>query len=305
MKKKGILLLLCLKVMAGYAQQQWPLYPDSIPNATGVADEERRRADPVVDTLVDHVSRPTLTIYRPPAGKANGAAVIICPGGGYHVLCIKMEGEKVAKAFAQMGVTAFVLKYRLPNRHTMREPSIGPLQDAQQAIKTVRQQAAQWQIDPHRIGLMGFSAGGHVAATAGTHFDQALINNPDGISLRPDFLLLVYPVISCTDSVGHIGCRNNLLGATPTAAQIKWFSNELQVTNKTPPAWLVHAGDDTVVLVRNSLLFYEALQRNKVAAAIHLYEKGEHGFLGKPPFEEWFGRCAYWMQEGGWLGAVK
>lgn len=287
--------------MTGYTQQQLPLYPDSIPNATGAPDEEERRPDAVVDTLLVKVSRPTLTVYLPPEGKANGTAVIICPGGGYHLLCIKMEGEKIARAFNKIGVTAFVLKYRLPDHRTMNNPSIGPLQDAQQAILRVRSEAAQWHVDPQRIGIMGFSAGGHLASMAGTHFTHSYVRNPAGISLRPDFMLLVYPVISFSDSIGHIGSRTNLLGATPTAGEIRLFSNELQVTANTPPTFLVHAGDDTVVPVSNSLAFYNALRNYKVPAAIHVYEKGEHGFLGKPPFEEWFGRCVYWMGERGWL----
>ncbi|MEC5147969.1 alpha/beta hydrolase [Chitinophaga sp. 212800010-3] len=301
MKKKCLTLLICLTAMASYAQQQFPLYPDSIPNATGAPDEEQRRPDKVVDTVVSKVSRPTLTVYQPPAGKANGTAVIICPGGGYHVLCIKMEGEKIAKAFNKMGVTAFVLKYRMPDPHTMRDPSIGPLQDAQQAILTVRSQAARWHVNPARIGIMGFSAGGHLASTAGTHFSHAYINNPAGISLRPDFMVLVYPVVSFSDSIGHIGSRNNLLGATPSPDQVRLFSNELQVTAATPTTFLVHATDDTVVPVENSLQFYGALHRNKIPAAIHIYERGEHGFLGNPPFDEWFGRCLYWMKDKGWL----
>ncbi len=299
--KQLFVLLVCLKTATAAAQQQWPLYTDSIPNSIAVADAEERRPDATVDTLVLKVSRPTLTVYPPAAGKANGTAVIICPGGGYHLLCIKMEGEKVARAFAQQGVTAFVLKYRLPDQHTMRTPSIGPLQDAQQAILTVRQQAARWHIDPHRVGIMGFSAGGHLAATAGTHFSQGCIPNPAHVSLRPDFMLLVYPVISFSDSIGHQGSRTNLLGASPKKADVIAFSNEWQVSNATPPALLLHAADDKVVSVSNSIQFYEALRRHHVAAALHIYEKGDHGFLQEPPFADWFGRCLQWMRGNNWI----
>ncbi|MEO8719980.1 MAG: alpha/beta hydrolase [Ginsengibacter sp.] len=254
-----------------------------------------------VDTIVNNVSVPTLTVFLPSRQLSNGTAVIICPGGGYHTLLIKREGSKVAKAFNKAGITAFVLKYRLPSDRTMVDKSIGSIQDAQQAIKLVRERALEWNINPDRIGIMGFSAGGHLAAMAGTHFDYNFIKNNKATSLRPDFMLLIYPVISFTDSIGHIGSRENLLGTSPTESQIKYFSNELQVTQKTPPAFLTHATGDIVVSSKNSLYFYQALHKTGVPAELHLYEKGEHGFLTAPPFEEWFGRCIYWMKANGWI----
>ncbi|QMW06860.1 alpha/beta hydrolase [Spirosoma foliorum] len=275
------------------AQQEIPLYSGPVPNAKDVPDGEIRRAD----FIVSKVSRPTLSIFLPPKGKANGTAVIICPGGGYGVLVIKREGYDVAEAFAKQGVTAFVLKYRLPSDETMLNKSIGPLQDAQQAIKTVRQRAAEWQVDPQKIGIMGFSAGGHLAATAGTHYGKSLIENPADISLRPNFMVLVYPVISLTERIGHAGTRTNLLGSTPSPEQIRLYSNEEHVDATTPPTFLTHAGDDTVVPVANSLVFYEALQRNGILTDMHLYAKGEHGYLKTPAFDEWFGRCLHWLRQ--------
>lgn len=287
-------------ILAGhfcFAQQEIPLYAGKIPNATGAVSEEYKEANDQVDSLTFRVSVPTLTVFLPPKDKSNGTAVIICPGGGYHVLLTKREGSDVARVFNKLGVTAFVLKYRLPSNKTMKDPSIGPLQDAQRAIQLVRQGATQWHIDPQKIGIMGFSAGGHLAATAGTHYDEALIDNTGAVSLRPDFMLLINPVISFTDSIGHTGSRQNLLGDGITDEQIRRFSNELQVNKTTPPAFLVHANTDVVVPVTNSLAFYSALQRNGVSAGLHIYAKGEHGFLTAPSFDEWFGRCLYWMQQ--------
>jgi acetyl esterase/lipase len=275
------------------AQQEIPLYPGPIPNAKETPDEEIKRADHVVSK----VSRPTLSVFLPPSGKANGAAVIICPGGGYGVLVMKREGYDVAEAFTKMGIAAFVLKYRLPSDKTMPDKSIGPLQDAQQAIKTIRQRATEWKIDPKKLGIMGFSAGGHLAATAGTHFSTSLIDNPANINLRPDFMILVYPVISLTEKMGHSGTRTNLLGTTPSPELISQYSNEAHVETSTPPTFLTHAGDDKVVPVANSLVFYEALQRLGIPADLHLYTKGGHGYLQTPAFDEWFGRCLHWLRQ--------
>lgn len=284
-----------------FAQQEIPLYTERIPNSAGAPNEEYKKANELVDSLTFNVSIPTLAVFLPSKDKANGTAVVICPGGGYHVLLTKREGTDVARAFNKLGVTAFVLKYRLPSGKTMKDRSIGPLQDAQRAIQLVRQKAAVWNIDPQKIGIMGFSAGGHLAATAGTHYRKALIENKKGVSLRPDFMLLINPVISFTDSIGHTGSRNNLLGNAPAKKQILSYSNELQVNKATPPAFLVHSSADSVVPVANSLSFYSALRHNGVAAGLHIYAKGEHGFLTTPSFDEWFGRCVHWMREMGLL----
>jgi acetyl esterase/lipase len=284
-----------------FAQQEIPLYDGKIPNSKDPVNDQGITFNKELDNVAYNVSVPTLQVFLPPADKANGSAVLICPGGGYHALVIGREGRDIAREFNKLGIAGFVLKYRLPDDKIMQERSIGPLQDAQKAIQIIRQRAGEWNIDPHKIGIMGFSAGGHLAATAATHFDNAIIDNKVGTSLRPDFMILIYPVISFTDSIGHIGSRENLLGKYPTEEQILFFSNEFQVRKSTPPAFIILAGDDSVVKPENSLAFYDALVKHSVPAEIHIYSTGEHGFLKQPPFEEWFGRCSYWMKSNGWF----
>lgn len=287
------------------AQEILPLYGhEGIPNSRPVADQEHAdtSADPFRLSL-SKVSRPTLTVYLPPAGKANGTAVIVCPGGGYTHLAMTHEGTEIAELLNGMGIAAFVLKYRLPSDETMVDKSIGPLQDAQRAIQLVRQQAALWGVDPVRVGIMGFSAGGHLASTAGTHFSRSYIPNKNNISLRPDFMVLLYPVISFSDSIGHRGSRDILIGLHPDPSAIREYSNELQVTAQTPPAFIVHAGDDRTVQVVNSLYFYEALQRSGVQAELHIYPKGGHGFGWHNPTtkDQWPDRLRNWLDTNGWL----
>ena len=272
-------------------QQVIPLYDGAIPNSIAAANREEQNQN----QGVREVSIPSLTLFLPEKG--NGAAVLICPGGGYTSLVMKREGYDVAEQFIKRGVTAFVLKYRLPSDRIMKDKTIGPLQDAQQALRTIREKAKEWRLDPDRVGIMGFSAGGHLASSVGTHFKSPLIDNPRLTNLRPDFMILVYPVISFQDHLFHPGSREKLLGATPSKQKVDWFSNELQVTPTTPPTFLVHAQDDVKVPVGNSLAFYEALLHEKVMAELHLYAKGGHGFHEQPSFEEWFGRCTQWMKE--------
>lgn len=297
--KNGLTLTLILVLLyqISNAQQIIPLYTEKIPNSKVSANEEQITANALVDTVTRKVSIPTLTIFLPLNSQFKGAAIIICPGGGYGGLLTKREGSDVARAFAKLGVTAFVLKYRLPDDAIMEDKSIGPLQDALQALKTVRQNAGKWNINPQKIGIMGFSAGGHLASSAGTHFDAQIIENHENIDLRPDFMVLVNPVISFSDEIGHTGSRNNLLGKSPLPEKINFFSNELHVNQFTPPTFLVHAADDTVVSPENSFRFYNALRKNKVNAELHIYSEGEHGFLKKPVFEEWFGRTVNWMKD--------
>jgi acetyl esterase/lipase len=279
-----------------HAQKEINLYAGPIPGAIQTTDSVI-----VKDGVFAKVSRPSLTLYLPDEAKANGAAVIICPGGGYSVLVLQKEGTDIALYFQSHGVAAFVLKYRLPNDAIMADKSIGPLQDAQQAIKLVKEHAKEWHLDSGRVGIMGFSAGGHLASTASTHFTKAVIENRGNTSLRPDFSLLVYPVISMTDSLGHRGSRDNLLGKSPTPAQIELYSNELQVTAQTPPAFLIHAADDKVVDVDNSIVYFEALRHNKIPAEMHIYPKGNHGFVLNIPIDDWMSLCMKWMESSGWL----
>ena len=283
------------------AQKVMPLYTDSIPNSRTTPDEETTSNNGVL--IISKVSRPTLTAYLPPKERSTGTAVIICPGGGYSVLAAAHEGSDVAKEFMKQGVAAFVLKYRIPDDATMVNKEIGPLQDAQEAIKTVREHAGEWNIDTKRVGIMGFSAGGHLASTEGTHYTKAVIANPNNTSLRPDFMILIYPVISFDDSIGHRGSRDNLIGKNPSEEKKKYYSNELQVTGDTPPAFLVHAGDDDVVNVENSIRFYEAMIQHHVPVELHLYQNGGHGFgMFVPKSKDlWMERCMNWMTVNGWL----
>jgi len=279
MKKILFLLSILQLTMLSYSQEVIPLYKDIIPNSKAVKNEEVSEIEPEYHILIiSKITQPTLTIFLPPKEKATGTAVVICPGGGYHIVAASHEGYDVAKKFNDMGIAAFVVKYRIPDDLSMVNKEIGPLQDAQRAIQIVRQRAKEWNIKPNHIGIMGFSAGGHLASTVGTHFKNPVIDNKNKINLRPDFMILVYPVISFTDSIGHIGSRDNLIGQHPSQEKIVAYSNELQVNSDTPPSFLIHAKDDDVVKVENSIYFYKALKKNKVSSDIYLYEKGGHGF---------------------------
>jgi len=248
------------------------------------------------------VSVPTLSIFIPKEKKPNQAAVIICPGGGYQHLAFDKEGVKVAEWFNSLGIAAFVLKYRLPTDLTMKNKNIGPLQDAQEAIRYVRQNASKWNIDPKKVGILGFSAGGHLAATASTHYDDKVYESTYKVSARPDFSLLIYPVISMENDITHKGSQTNLLGNNPSQELIDTFSNEKKVTAQTPPAFLIHTTDDTVVMPENSINYYLALKKNGVTAELHLYEKGGHGFgLGVNDTSKFWTRdCIEWLKVNGY-----
>jgi len=239
---------------------------------------------------------PTLTPYFPPKEKATGAAIIICPGGGYSHLA-DHEGAPVAEWLNTLGITAFVLKYRIGPRY--HHPA--PLQDAARAIRLVRARAKEWGLDPERIGILGFSAGGHLASTAGTHFDTAKPDSADPIervSSRPNLMVLVYPVITMREKT-HAGSKKQLLGDNPSPELVALLSNEEHVTKETPPTFIVHTFTDTAVPVENSLMFVEALRRAGVSFEFHLYERGAHGFgLGTkdPILATWPARCADWLR---------
>lgn len=301
--KKILLLITTEMLIATFAMTQTiiPLY-DKVPNSKPFPNkEESITTDGIL--RISRVSVPTLTMYPPASANAKHAAIIICPGGGYTRLAASHEGSDVAKVFNDWGITAFVLKYRLPDDSIMVDRSIGPLQDAQRAIQLVRQNAAKWNIDPARIGIMGFSAGGHLASTASTHFDKPVIDNPGHVSLRPDFSILLYPVVSFTDSLAHMGSRTNLVGRDPSDDKITEYSNELQVTAQTPPAFLVHAEDDKTVKVENSIRYYLSLVKNNVPGELHVYPKGGHGFgmNNKTTSDQWMERLKNWLMGNGWL----
>ena len=286
-----------------FAQQPIPLYPNGIPNAKPTPVGYVEKDDKGWST---DVSVPTLIPYFPKSGTANGTAIIIFPGGGYAGLSMIHEGSEVAEAFNQLGVTAFVVKYRLPADSIMIDKTIGPLQDAQQAILMVRKRAAEWKIDPAMVGIIGFSAGGHLASTLGTHYSKVLIDNKEHISARPDFMMLLYPVISF-GPMAHVGSKENLVGKHPDQALMDYFSNEKQVKQDTPPTFLVHAEDDTVVPVQNTLMFYDALLFNKVKGELHIFEAGGHGFgLNNPRSKDkWIDWAKNWLIENGFLETAK
>jgi acetyl esterase/lipase len=237
---------------------------------------------------------PDITFY--PSPHPNGAAAVICPGGGYGGLVIGAEGQGIAEWLNQHGVGGIVLKYRLPHGHAMV-----PLLDAQRAVRMARYHSKDWGIDPHRIGIIGFSAGGHLASTEGTHFDAGSPASDDPVermSCRPDFMILVYPVISMGEK-GHAGSRKNLLGTDPTPELIDQFSNEKHVTPETPPTFLAHAENDTVVPPENSRMFYEALQANKVSSKYLPLPTGGHGlnhYTG-PMWDEWQSQSIQWLAD--------
>lgn len=247
------------------------------------------------------VTTPTLTVFLPKEKKAIQSAVIILPGGGYQHLAIDKEGTKVAEWFNSLGIVAFVLKYRLPSDVIMTDKTIGPLQDAQQAVRYVRENAEKWNIDPKKIGVLGFSAGGHLASTLATHYDDKVYESNSKVSARPDFLLLIYPVISMQNDITHKGSQTSLLGEHPSQELIDSFSNEKRVTAQTPPTFLIHATDDTVVLPENSINYYLALKKNGVSAEMHIYEKGGHGFgLGVNDTSKFWTRdCEEWLKAQG------
>jgi len=293
--KQFVLLVLLTTALQAGAQKVISLYPKEIPNSTSYQMKEIRMENNDLLIGFRSISIPTLEIYLPDMQTTTGTAVIICPGGGYGMESYRLEGTNIAEAFQRKGIAAFILKYRLPSDSIMIDKSIGPLQDAQQAIKTVRLHAAEWKIDTARIGIMGFSAGGHLASTAGTHFDKSYIPNDEKISLRPSFMILIYPVISMGDELTHLGSRNNLLGKLPEAELVNHFSNELHICANTPPTWLTHTGDDKVVSVENSIRFYQELVKNGIPAEMHLYPKGNHGFVLSLPTDEWMQPLFSWI----------
>ena len=277
-----------------------PLWPNDIPgtkNAPSYTEEQQLNSEGVVHSL-SHVKTPTLTVFLPQKEKANGTAVVICPGGGYSHLAINKEGFKVAEWLNSLGITAFVLKYRLPSDEIMEDKTIGPLQDAQRALRMVRVNAGKYNIDPSKIGIMGFSAGGHLAAMLSTHYDQQVYEVKDSVSARPDFSILLYPVISLQDEITHKGSQENLLGKNASQAKKDEYSSELQVDENTPMSFLVHAADDSAVPVENSIRYFLALKKNNVKAELHVFEKGGHGFgLGREDTSKyWTYDCENWLR---------
>jgi acetyl esterase/lipase len=277
------------------------VWPDGIPGS--IEDKSYSEKSSFNNSVVSHyekVTDPTITILLPAPEKATGAAVLICPGGGYGGLAFDYEGLDIARWLNDNGIAGIVLKYRLPSDLIMKNKSVGPLQDAQEAIRIVRRNASAWKINPGKIGIMGFSAGGHLASTLSTHFEQKVYEVKDSTSARPDFSLLIYPVISFDASFTHTGTRKNLIGDNPSDDEVKQFSNELRITEKTPPAFLVHSADDMVVPVKNSLVYFEGLVSHNIPAELHVFQKGGHGFgmaINRGTESAWPELCIRWLKE--------
>jgi acetyl esterase/lipase len=276
----------------------WPAgIPGSLKNETytekpAVTNEEA--------SWVVNVSNPELYVFLPSPEKATGIAVLICPGGGYAGLAIAHEGFAIAKWLNDNGIAGIILKYRLPSDLTMKDKSVGPLQDAQEAMRVIRRKAQEWKVNPAKVGVIGFSAGGHLASTLSTHFDENVYAVSDNTSARPDFSILIYPVITLDSSFTHAGSRSNLIGNNPSDEEVRHFSNELQITDKTPPVFLVHSADDNVVPVKNSIVYFEGIQKYKTTSELHIFEKGGHGYglsVGKGTQSAWPGMCISWLKE--------
>jgi acetyl esterase/lipase len=295
-----IFIILFINSSAQEVIKLWPAgVPGSLKSDTYV---EKSIVTNEIVSLYSKVTDPTITVFLPPVEKATGTAVLICPGGGYGVLAFDHEGFAIARWLNENGIAGIILKYRLPSDVIMKDKSIGPLQDAQEAMRIIRRNASEWKINPGKIGVIGFSAGGHLASTLSTHYAENVYKLNDSISARPDFSLLIYPVISFNASFTHMGSRNNLIGNTPSEETINHFSNELQVTGKTPPAFLVHSGDDNAVPVKNSILYFESLIKYKIPAELHIFEKGGHGYglsIDKGTQSAWPGLCIKWMKANG------
>lgn len=280
-----------------------PVWTNAIPgsiNTINYLEKEIIKVKQLQST--SQVITPNLSMYLPKKELANGSAVIIFPGGSYSHLAMLKEGKEVAEWLNSLGITAFVLKYRLPSDLIMKDKSIGPLQDAQEAIRIIRRNAKEWSIDPDKIGVLGFSAGGHLASTLATHYLDKVYDT-DGTSARPDFSILIYPVISMEDGITHNGSKVSLLGQNASKELIDKYSNEKQVDANTPKTFIVHATDDKVVPVENSINYYMNLKKYNVPVEMHLYENGGHGFgLGtKGTHTEWPKACEKWLAENSLL----
>jgi acetyl esterase/lipase len=294
-------LIICITIFymtTAFAQYQ-PLYK-IIPNNINAKNQEAESSSTGI-LIIEKVSIPSYQYFRVANDNTKRPCVIICPGGGYSILAAGHEGTDVAKYFNSIGVNAIVLKYRIPNDANQIDKTIAPLQDAQQAILLARTNADSWGIDKNKIGIMGFSAGGHLASSLATHYNDVKIENPTKVSLRPDFQILIYPVISFGPE-GHEGSRINLIGNAndeKTKKAIDYFSSEKQITKDAPIAFLVHSKDDDVVPVANAIHYYDNLIAHKVPAELYLYEKGAHGYGMKNPTSEivWTSVMKTWMQK--------
>jgi len=305
--KMSFIFLLNISTMMATAQKVIPLYHNNEVKGS-IPCSRKEKIDTSGGRIhISHVTEPSLTIYRPANINKTRSAVIVCPGGSYINLSMTHEGYDVAKELNKYGINAFVLKYRLPNDSCMQNKEIGPLQDIQQAIILVKTHAKEWGIDSSKLGVLGFSAGGHLVSTSLTHFNTCYADNPLDISVRPAFGILIYPVISFQEEIAHAFSRGNLLGKKSSKEKMDLFSNEKQVTPQTPPCFLVHAEDDKTVPVKNSIRFYEALVDNEIKAEMLIYQSGGHGFgLVNPSTKEaWMDKVILWLQLNGFYQSDK
>ena len=302
-----VMLLLGFTTILQAQNEEILLWNQEIPNSIKAIEYKQEvimKGDLV--EYYDKVIEPTLTIYKPE--KPNGTAVVICPGGAYGRLYMIGEGYKVAKWFNSIGVTAFILKYRLPSNIIMKDKTIGPLQDAQESIRYVRRNALKWNLNPDKIGIIGFSAGGHLASTVSTRYDDVVYQAVDNISAKPNFSILIYPVISMNEKITHKGSRKNLLGIEPSNDLIEKYSNDKQVNALTPPTFIVHAIDDKSVVIENSIDYFLALRKYNVLSEIHFYQNGKHGFgLGREGTTSlnWSRDCEDWLRLSTFLSATE
>jgi acetyl esterase/lipase len=307
MRRISLFLLLINMTMAITANSQSTvikLWPKGAPGSIASVGYVETIVRPWGRDCFAQITDPEMLIYLPAKEKTTGTAILVCPGGAYKYVSIINEGYEIASWLNEQGIAAFLLKYRLPADEIMTDKSIGPLQDAQEAMRIIRRNAAQWGIDPAKVGVMGFSAGGHLASTLCTDFNEKVCEGSDSTSARPSFSVLVYPVISMNEGVTHQGSRENLLGLQPDDALVEKFSNDSQVTKETPPAFLVHSSDDGAVPVQNSVSYYLSLKESDIAAELHIYQKGGHGYgLGKEKgtASQWPEACIRWLRENGWL----
>ncbi|NVJ85247.1 MAG: alpha/beta hydrolase [Algoriphagus sp.] len=301
MKRNFILFTLFLIVQTGFSQNFLiPLWEGTPP----LQEEMELQEEAVQEGIlrISNIQNPSIEVYLPTKQIATGEAVLIFPGGGYGILAYDWEGTDFAKWLNSQGIAGIVVKYRLPISKSLTDPKEVPLLDAQRAIRLVRHHANEWSIDPEKVGIMGFSAGGHLASTLSTQYEHAVdreMDSIDQLSARPDFSILVYPVITFNDRFTHGGSKKNLLGENPSPELVTRFSNELNVNEHTPPTFLVHAQDDTAVPLENSTLYYQALHAHGVKASLHIYPKGGHGFafgMNRGAVENWRNVLFDWIK---------
>ena len=286
----------CAMLAGAQTPEVFPLWPQGVKENNGI------KVDRTVDDQggISNNSTAELLVFHPDPAKNTGKAVLICPGGGYTYLAMGYEGEEFAQWLVKQGITGIVLKYRMPNQHDRI-----PMTDALRAMKWIRSRSEEWGIDPAKVGIAGFSAGGHLASTLATHFDQGKTKATDSLerfSCRPDFTILFYPVISMQESLTHKGSQKALLGKTPAPEKITDYSNELQITAETPKTFLVHSDDDKGVSVQNSIVYYQALKKHNIPAVMYIFPTGGHGWGLRSDFEyypAWTSLLKKWLEDIG------